>query len=72
LIGPGRRHQIRAGLSHFGHPLVDGQTYGGAAWAEGTGWAALHAHRITLDGTTVVAPPPEAWHLEALQTDDSS
>ena len=72
LIGPGRRHQIRAGLSHFGHPLVDDQTYGGAVWAEGTGLAALHAHRITLDGTTVTAPPPEAWHLEHLLTDDPS
>ena len=72
LIGPGRRHQIRAGLSHFGHPLANDQTYEGPTWAEGTGLAALHAHRIKLDGTTVVAPPPETWHLEQLQTDESS
>ena len=71
LVGPGRRHQIRRACLISGtHWWTTKHTE--AAWAEGTGWAALHAHRITLDGTTVAAPPPEAWHLESLQPDDPS
>ncbi|MAV55105.1 MAG: hypothetical protein CMJ28_04035 [Phycisphaerae bacterium] len=64
LLGPGRRHQIRAGLAHFGYPLVDDQNYGGTPWPAGTGFAALHAHCITLDGTSVTAAPPDSWSIQ--------
>jgi 23S rRNA pseudouridine1911/1915/1917 synthase len=56
LIGPGRRHQIRAGLAHMGHPLLGDTLYGGAADVEPH--AALHAWRVTVEGTTVEAEPP--------------
>lgn len=54
LIGPGRRHELRAGCAHLGHPLVGDALYGGAP-ADGL---ALHAWRVEIDATPVEAPVP--------------
>lgn len=56
LLGPGRRHQIRAGLGHEGHPLVGDTLYGARAAQHGP---LLHAWRLVVDGTTVECPPPD-------------
>jgi 23S rRNA-/tRNA-specific pseudouridylate synthase len=56
LVGPGRRHQLRATCAALGHPLVGDVLYGGAA-APGV---RLHAHRLAIDGVTVESPLP-AW-----------
>lgn len=58
IIGPGRRHQIRAGLAHLGHPLRGDLLYGGDAWDGGFG---LHAWRLALEGAVIEAPVPGAW-----------
>ena len=57
LLGPGRRHQIRAGLAHEGNPLLGDTLYGGHEAPHGP---LLHAWRIEVNGTTVECPPP-AW-----------
>lgn len=56
LLGPGRRHQIRAGFAYEGHPLVGDGLYG----ARSDGPLCLHAWRVEVDGTAVECPPP-AW-----------
>lgn len=63
LLGPGRRHQIRAGFAHEGNPLVGDTLYG----AEPMGTDALpaqgiclHAWRVEVDGVMVECPLP-AW-----------
>ena len=60
LIGPGRRHQIRAGLAHLGHALASDALYGGATLPE-LGGPALHAWKLCIDDIEVVAPPPPAF-----------
>ena len=57
LIGPGRRHQIRAGLAHLGHPLAGDALYGGTESADFPG-PALHAWRLSLGEDLVEATPP--------------
>lgn len=57
LIGPGRRHQIRAGLAWLGFPLVGDELYGGP----GADRLHLHAWRLAFDETIVESPPPSSW-----------
>ncbi len=60
LLGPGRRHQIRAGLSFLGHPLFGDRLYGGPPWPqEGIG---LHSRKIILENQIIEAPTPESWN----------
>lgn len=56
LLGPGRRHQIRAGFAYEGHPLVGDALYG----AESTAQLCLHAWRVEVDGVAVECAVP-AW-----------
>ena len=62
----GRTHQIRVHASHAGAPLLGDRAYGGPARAtlpSGRVLAfdriALHAARVTLDGTVIESPVPE-------------
>jgi len=65
LIGPGRRHQIRAGFAHLGFPLCGDALYRGDAPLPGLDGPALHAWRITIDGETVESPLPPSWTASA-------
>ena len=61
LVGPGRRHQIRAGFAALGHPLAGDALYGGVSVdGRGADRPALHATRLELDGVGITAPAP-AW-----------
>lgn len=55
LLGPGRRHQIRAGLASLGAPLRGDELYGGRAASR----LALHAWRLHLDGRLIESPRPD-------------
>ena len=57
LIGPGRRHQIRAGFAHLGAPLAGDTLYGGASASR----LALHATRLRIAGLTVTSPMPSGF-----------
>ena len=57
LIGPGRRHQIRAGLAHLGMPIVGDTLYGGPAAER----IMLHACSVTIEGRKVEAPIPAGF-----------
>lgn len=60
LIGRGKRHQIRAGFAHLGHPIRGDTLYGGKLWREGFG---LHAYKLVIDGQKVTCLPPENWYV---------
>ncbi len=58
LLGPGRRHQIRAGMAHLGHPLLGDELYGGPAW---NGRFGLHAWRVVIEDQAITAAVPSSW-----------
>lgn len=62
LIGGGKRHQIRAGLSSLGHPLAGDAMYRGQPMDESCNhnFAALHAWKLVVTGVEVESPRP-AW-----------
>lgn len=61
LVGPGRRHQIRAGFAALGHPLACDSLYGGPCIVgRDPARPALHATRLEVDGSVIAAPLP-AW-----------
>lgn len=65
----GRLHQIRAHLSHLGHPLVGDAAYRGPfAWPRWCPRLFLHEHRIALDvdGETLTADAPLPGDLRIL------
>ncbi len=62
LIGPGRRHQIRAGFAWLRFPLAADDLYGGGTCSGSPHGAALHAHRLRVRGVDVEAPKP-LWAL---------
>ena len=68
LVGRGRRHQVRAGLAHLGHPLRGDALYGGDCTQDAS--AALHAWRVTVDGETIECPPDARY--AAAVTDPTS
>jgi len=59
LLGPGRRHQIRAGLAHFKLPIVGDTLYG----AKASLVFGLHAWKLQWDQNTVSCPIPALWPL---------
>ncbi len=66
LLGPGRRHQIRAGLAYLGHPLRGDTLYGGSPEPESDEVggpeacaASLHAWRVVVGGVTVSSEPAQ-------------
>lgn len=62
LIGGGKRHQIRAGLSSLGHPLAGDAMYRGQPMHESCNhsFAALHAWKLVVTGVEVESPRP-SW-----------
>ena len=56
LLGPGRRHQIRAGLASLGVPLVGDTLYRGPDHGRGVH---LHAWRLEVDGVVTESPRPD-------------
>lgn len=54
LLGPGKRHQIRAGLARLGHPICGDLLYGGSVWTDGFG---LHAYRLQWHRNLIETPP---------------
>jgi 23S rRNA-/tRNA-specific pseudouridylate synthase len=57
LIGPGRRHQIRAGFAHLGAALAGDALYGGEVASR----LALHATRVVIEGAVVTSPRPSGF-----------
>jgi len=56
LQGPGRRHQIRAGLAHLGFPIVGDDLYGSTCSAP---TVCLHAAALEVGGVEVRAQDPD-------------
>ena len=56
LLGPGRRHQIRAGLASLGFPLVGDPLYRGPEHGRGVH---LHAWRLEVEGVVTESPRPD-------------
>jgi len=57
IVGPGRRHQIRAGFAYLGHPLLGDSLYGGRDFPV----LALHAWKLIIGDLTHLCPIPQAW-----------
>lgn len=59
LIGPGKRHQIRAGFAHLGHPLWGDNLYNETASSSQK--LGLHAWKLRISGAEISAPQPSLF-----------
>ena len=59
LIGPGKRHQIRASFARLNAPLCGDRLYGSTDKFQGV---ALHSWRVEIDSVRIECPPPEFWN----------
>lgn len=57
LIGPGRRHQIRAGLAYTHSALLGDALYGGPPKV----YFGLHARSLIVDELRIDCPAPSSW-----------
>lgn len=53
LLGPGKRHQIRAGLAYLGHPILGDEVYRGIQWENFFG---LHSRKVCWNEIEIEAP----------------
>lgn len=58
LLGPGKRHQIRASFAHLGAPLLGDRLYGNTDSFPGI---ALHAWRLQVGSLRIQCPLPASW-----------
>lgn len=65
--GTGFLHQIRASLSHHGHPVVGDSRYGASLILPGVERQLLHSSRVAFEEITAESPPP-ADFLQVLDT----
>lgn len=61
LLGPGKRHQIRAGFAHLKHPLLNDELYGSQSPNKGRFF--LHCRSLESErwGIRSEAQPPSDW-----------
>lgn len=63
LIGPGKRHQIRAGLAFLGHPIRGDALYGSSVSSKELH---LHAWKLKLDGLETECPLFTPWEPQQI------
>lgn len=61
LIGPGKRHQIRASLAHLGAPIIGDILYGGIP----SDFFGLHSWKMSWDQLSAVSPIPGQWPIQS-------
>jgi len=60
LVGPGKRHEIRAGFAHLGHPIYGDRLYGSEIDPAESSFG-LHSWRLHWGSQSLLCPHPASW-----------